>query len=157
MGLKKIIPSGGLKAVILVGGLGTRLRPLTDNCPKPIVPVLNRPYLEHALAHLKQFGINEVILAMSYLPDAIRSYFGDGERCGLRLTYCMEEEPLGTAGAVKNAASYLDGPFVVFNGDNVFIELNLHEALAFHREKKAKATIDGINKIQQQRYGTNPQ
>lgn len=131
----------GLKAVILVGGLGTRLRPLTDNCPKPMVPVLNRPFLEHALAHLRQFGVKDIILAMSYLPDAIRAYFGDGERCGVRLTYCLEKEPLGTAGAVKNAAAYLDGPFIVLNGDNVFLEMDLDEAYAFHRDKKARATI----------------
>jgi mannose-1-phosphate guanylyltransferase len=130
-----------LKAVILVGGLGTRLRPLTDNCPKPIVPVLNRPFLEHMLAHLRQFGIKDVVLAMSYLPDAIREYFGDGERCGVRLVYCVEKEPLGTAGAVKNAAAYLDRPFIVLNGDNVFLEMKLDEAYAFHRKKKAKATI----------------
>ncbi|MGD1119247.1 MAG: NDP-sugar synthase [Dehalococcoidales bacterium] len=130
-----------LKAVLLVGGFGTRLRPLTDNKPKPIVPVVNRPFLEHSLAHLKQFGVDEVILAMSYLPEVISEYFKDGERCGMRLTYCMEKEPLGTAGAVKNAAAYLDGPFIVLNGDNVFIELNLDEVYAFHREKKAKATI----------------
>jgi mannose-1-phosphate guanylyltransferase len=130
-----------MKAVILVGGPGTRLRPLTNDCPKPIVPVLNRPFLEHTLAHLRQFDIEEVILAMSYLPDAIREYFGDGERCGMRLTYCLEKEPLGTAGAVKNAAAYLDGTFVVLNGDDVFIEMNLNKALAFHNDKKAKATI----------------
>ena len=131
-----------MKAVILVGGLGTRLRPLTDNKPKPIMPVVNRPFLEHTLAHLKQFGINDVILAMSYLPDAIREYFGDGERCGVRLTYCMEKEPLGTAGAVKNAAAYLDSrPFIVLNGDDVFIEMNLDEVVSLHNEKKAKATI----------------
>jgi mannose-1-phosphate guanylyltransferase len=130
-----------LKAVILVGGLGTRLRPLTDNCPKPIVPVLNRPFLEHTLAHLRQYGIKDIVLAMSYLPEAIREYFGDGERCGLRLTYCLEKEPLGTAGAVKNAATYLDRPFIVLNGDNVFLEMDLNEAYAFHREKRAKATI----------------
>jgi mannose-1-phosphate guanylyltransferase len=130
-----------LKAVILVGGLGTRLRPLTDSCPKPIVPVLNRPFLEHTLAHLQQFGVKDIVLAMSYLPDAIREYFGDGERCGVRLVYSLEKEPLGTAGAVKNAAAYLDRPFIVLNGDNVFLEMNLDEAYAFHREKKAKATI----------------
>jgi mannose-1-phosphate guanylyltransferase len=130
-----------LKAIILVGGPGTRLRPLTDNCPKPIVPVLNRPFLEHTLAHLKQSGIKDVILAMSYLPDAIREYFGDGERCGMKLTYCIEKEPMGTAGAVKNAAAYLDGPFVVLNGDDVFIELNIDDVFTFHRKKKAMATI----------------
>jgi mannose-1-phosphate guanylyltransferase len=130
-----------MKAVILVGGMGTRLRPLTDICPKPMVPVLNHPFLEHTLAHLKKFEIEDVVLAMSYLPDAVREYFGDGERFGMRLTYCIEEEPLGTAGAVKNAAAYLDGPFIVLNGDDVFLEMDLDKALAFHGEKKAKATI----------------
>jgi mannose-1-phosphate guanylyltransferase len=130
-----------LKAVILVGGMGVRLRPLTDIYPKPMVPVLNHPFLEYTLAHLKKFSIEDVVLAMSYLPDEIRKYFGDGERFGMRLTYCIEEEPLGTAGAVKNAADYLDGPFIVLNGDNVFLEMVFKKALAFHDEKKAKVTI----------------
>jgi NDP-sugar pyrophosphorylase family protein len=141
MAIKKTAALQRLKAVILVGGMGTRLRPLTDICPKPIVPVLNYPFLEHSLAHLKQFGIVDVILAMSYLPDAIPEYFEDGERFGMRLTYCIEKEPLGTAGAVKNAAAYLDSPFIVFNGDDVFIEMDLHEAFTFYCEKRAKATI----------------
>jgi mannose-1-phosphate guanylyltransferase len=141
MAAAKTLTSHGMKAVILVGGFGTRLRPLTDNKPKPIVPVLNRPFLEHTLAYLKQFGIKDVILAMNYLPDAIQEYFGDGERCGMRLIYCMEKEPLGTAGAVKNAAAYLDRPFIVLNGDNVFTEMNLHEVFAYHRQKNAKVTI----------------
>ncbi len=118
-----------------------RLRPLTDNCPKPIVPVVNKPFLEHTLTHLKLSGIEDIVLAMSYLPEAIREYFGDGERCGVRLTYCVEEEPLGTAGAVKNAAAYLDKPFIVLNGDNVFLEMDFGEVYAFHRDKKAKVTI----------------
>jgi mannose-1-phosphate guanylyltransferase len=106
-----------------------------------MVPVLNHPFLEYTLAHLKKFQIEDVILAMSYLPDAIREYFGNGERFGMRLTYCIEEEPLGTAGAVRNAADYLDGPFVVLNGDDVFIEMDLEKAFTFHAERKAKATI----------------
>jgi mannose-1-phosphate guanylyltransferase len=129
-----------LKAVILVGGPGTRLRPLTDNLPKSIVPVLNRPVLEHTLAYLKQYGVEDVILTLSYLPEAIRDYFGDGKKCGVRLTYCIEKEPLGTAGAVKNAEAYLDGSFFVLNGD-LFMDMNLAEMLEFHRKKKAKATI----------------
>jgi NDP-sugar pyrophosphorylase family protein len=130
-----------MKAVILVGGPGMRLRPLTDNCPKPIVPVVNKPFLEHTLTHLKLSGIEDIVLAMNYLPEAIRDYFGDGDRCGVRLTYCVEEEPLGTAGAVKNATAYLDRPFIVLNGDNVFLEMDFNEVYAFHCEKKAKATI----------------
>ena len=139
--MKKSVNSHGLKAVILAGSPGMRLRPLTDNCPKPMVPVVNRPFLEHTLAHLKLSGITDIVLAMSYLPQAIRDYFGDGERCGVRLTYCIEEEPLGTAGAVKNASAYLDGPFIVLNGDNVFLEMDYDAVFAFHRDKKATATI----------------
>jgi len=139
--MKKSANTHGLKAVILVGGPGTRLRPLTDNCPKPMVPVVNKPFLEHTLTHLKSSGIEDIVLAMSYLPEAIREYFGDGERYGVRLTYCIEEEPLGTAGAVKNAAAYLDRPFITLNGDNVFLEMDFSEVYSFHRDKKAKATI----------------
>jgi mannose-1-phosphate guanylyltransferase len=129
-----------LKAVILVGGLGTRLRPLTDAIPKPVVPVLNKPAMEHTFAYLKQYGIQDIILAMNYLPDAIKGYLGDGSRCGVRLTYCLEKEPLGTAGAVKNLEEHLDSTFFVFNGD-VFTEMNLADMLTSHRAKKAKATI----------------
>ncbi len=97
--------------------------------------------MEHTIAHLKKYGIKEIILAMNYLPDAFREYFGDGERCGVHLTYCLEKEPLGTAGAVKNAAEYLDGPFIVLNGDDVFIEMNWDKVFAFHTQKLAKATV----------------
>jgi mannose-1-phosphate guanylyltransferase len=117
-----------------------RLRPLTEDRPKSVVPVLNLPAMEHTYAYLKQYGIEDIILALNYLPDVIKGYFGDGSRCGVRLTYCLEKEPLGTAGAVKNAAHHLDGAFFVMNGD-IFTDLNLAELLAFHREKKAKATI----------------
>jgi mannose-1-phosphate guanylyltransferase len=128
------------KAVILVGGPGIRLRPLTEDRPKSVVPVLNRPAMEYTFAYLKQYGIKDIILAMNYLPDAFRDCFGDGSRCGVRLTYCLEKEPLGTAGAVKNAEPFLDGTFLVLNGD-IFTDLNLADMLACHREKKAKATI----------------
>jgi mannose-1-phosphate guanylyltransferase len=131
---------GKLKAVILVGGLGTRLRPLTDNLPKPMVPVINKPAMEHVFSYLRQFGIEDIILAMNYLPDVIKGYFGDGSRCGVRLTYCLEKEPLGTAGAVKNVAQYLDSTFFVINVDD-FTDANLATMLAFHYENKAKATI----------------
>jgi mannose-1-phosphate guanylyltransferase len=129
-----------MKAVILVGGPGTRLQPLTDNRPKSVVPVLNRPIMEHTLAYLKQFGIEDIILTLSYLPEVIQDYFGDGSRCGVRLTYCLEKEPRGTAGAVKNAEAYLDSPFFVLNGD-VFTDMNLADMFVFHRSKKAMATI----------------
>ena len=130
----------GLTAVILVGGPGTRLQPLTDDKPKSVLPVLNRPFMEHTIAYLRQYGIEDVILTLSYLPDVIQGYLGDGSRCGVHLTYCLEKEPLGTAGAVRNAGDYLDKTFIVLNGD-VFTDMDLADMLAFHREKKARATI----------------
>jgi len=130
----------GLKAVILIGGLGTRLRPLTDDRPKSVLPVLNIPFIEYTFAYLKLYGIEDIILTLNYLPEVIREYLGDGSRYGVRLIYCFEEEPMGTAGAVKNAEEYLDGTFVALNGD-VFTDLNLKEMLALHLDNKAVATI----------------
>jgi len=129
-----------LKAIILVGGEGLRLRPLTCNVPKPMVPVLNRPFLEHTIGSLKSHGVDEVILAICYLPDRIRQHFGDGSRFGVKMTYAVEDKPLGTGGAIKNAEDMLDGTFVVLNGD-IYTDLDLTEMVGFHRENKAKATI----------------
>ena len=129
-----------MKAVILIGGEGTRLRPLTCNTPKAMVPILNRPFMEHLLCYLKKHGIGEAILAMSYLPDPIQSCLGDGTQFGVRITYLVEESPLGTAGAVKNAESLLDGPFVVFNGD-ILTEIDLTAMVGRHREIRPKASI----------------
>ena len=129
-----------LKAVILVGGPGTRLQPLTHYTPKSMVPVLNKPFMEHTIAYLKKYGIENIILTLSYLPEVIQNYFGDGSKLGVQLTYCVENNPLGTAGAVKNAERYLNSTFVVLNGD-VFTDLDIADMLAFHRSKGAKATI----------------
>lgn len=129
-----------MKAIILVGGEGLRLRPLTCNVPKPMVPVVNKPFLEHMLDNLKRHHIDEVILAICYLPDAIQQHFGDGGNFGLHITYAVEATPLGTGGAVKNAEQFLDDTFVVFNGD-IFSDLDLSDMLTFHRTRKAKATI----------------
>ena len=140
MAVKKYDVTQGIKAVLLVGGLGTRLRPLTDNRPKSFLPVLNHPFLEHTIGYLKNYGITDIILTLNYLPDVIQNRFGDGKKYGVHLTYCIEKDPLGTAGAVKNAEKYLDEAFFVFNGD-VFTDMNLADMLAFHRRVKAKATI----------------
>lgn len=129
-----------MKAVILVGGEGLRLRPLTCNIPKPMVPIVNRPFLEHLLDYLKQHHIDEVLLCLFYLPDQIRRHFGDGEAFGVKLKYAVEDTPLGTAGAVKNVEQELDDTFFVFNGD-IFTDMDLTALLAFHRENKASATI----------------
>jgi len=129
-----------MKAVILVGGEGTRLRPLTCNTPKAIVPILNRPFLEHLIHYLKKHGIMEVILAMGYLPDPIQECLGDGSRLGAQVRYVMEDSPLGTAGAVKNAESYLDEPFIVFNGD-ILTEIDLTAMIKRHQETRPKVSI----------------
>jgi mannose-1-phosphate guanylyltransferase len=129
-----------MKAVILVGGEGTRLRPLTCNTPKAIVPVLNRPFLEHLILYLKKHGITEVILAMGYLPDPIQEHLGDGSQLGIKVRYVVEDSPLGTAGAVKNAEPYLDEPFIVFNGD-ILTEIDLTTMIKRHQETRPKVTI----------------
>ena len=129
-----------MKAVILVGGEATRLRPLTYNMPKAMVPVLNTPFLEHVIRHLSSHRIADIILAQDNRSQSIQSYFGDGSQFGVRLHYSIEDIPLGTAGAVKLAEKHLDGTFLVLNGD-VFTDLDITAMLAFHRERKAKVTI----------------
>ena len=129
-----------MKAIILVGGEGLRLRPLTCNLPKPMVPVVNRPFLEHMVEHLKKHHIDQIILAICYLPDRIQSHFGDGSSFGVKLSYAVEQTPLGTGGAVKNSERFLNDTFLVFNGD-IFSDLDLTDMVKFHRAHKAKATI----------------
>lgn len=129
-----------MKALLLVGGEGTRLRPLTCNTVKAMVPILNRPFLEHMVSYLRNYGITDIILTLCYLPDQLEAFFGDGTSFGLNLVYVMEESPLGTAGAVKNAQQYLDDTFLVFNGD-IFTDIDLQAMLAYHRNRQAKATI----------------
>ena len=129
-----------MKAIILIGGEGTRLRPLTCHTPKAIVPILNRPFLEHLLSYLCKHGIRDVILALGYLPDVIQSCLGDGSQLGVKITYLPEKSPLGTAGAVKNAESLLDEPFIVFNGD-IITGIDLTDMVKRHREIKPEASI----------------
>lgn len=129
-----------MKAVILVGGEGTRLRPLTWRRPKAIVPILNRPFLEYLVGYLKEHGITEVILAMGYLPDPIQDCLGDGSKLGVRLHYVVEDSPMGTSGAVKNAESLLDETFLVFNGD-IITEIDLTDMIRLHLEGKVSVSI----------------
>ncbi len=129
-----------MKAVILVGGLGTRLRPLTCNTPKPMIPLVNQPFIEWMLLRLRDQGIDEVILAVQYLADRFYAILGDGSRLGMKLHIVEEPEPRGTAGAVKNVEHLLDGPTFVFNGD-VMTDLDLQAMLAYHRERQSKITI----------------
>ena len=129
-----------MKAVILAGGEATRLRPLTCNTAKIMVPILNRPLLEHLINYLKKHSVVDIIIALGKQVEQIQSYFGDGDRFGVEMAYSVEDFPLGTAGAVKNAERFLNEPFVVFNGD-ISTDINLTAMMDLHRQKKAIASI----------------
>jgi len=130
-----------MRAVLMAGGSGTRLRPLTCDLPKPMVPILNRPIAEHIINLLKRHKITEVIATLHYLPDVMRDYFQDGSDFGVQMTYAVEEDqPLGTAGCVKNIAEILDQTFLVISGDSI-TDFDLTAAIEFHKRKKSKATI----------------
>jgi mannose-1-phosphate guanylyltransferase/phosphomannomutase len=129
-----------MKAVIMAGGFGTRLRPLTYNIPKPMAPVLNRPMMEHIILLLKKFGIEDIIALLYFQPHAITDYFRDGKKWGVHLTYVSAESDYGTAGSVKNAAELLKDRFIIISGD-VLTDLNLEKLIQFHQEKRAEATI----------------
>ncbi|HEY9714314.1 MAG TPA: NDP-sugar synthase, partial [Chroococcales cyanobacterium] len=130
-----------MKAVIMAGGSGTRLRPLTSNLPKPMVPVNNKPMAEHIVDLLKQHGLKDIVFTLHYLPDAIRDYFMDGSDFGCKIGYSTEEgRPLGTAGCVKAIQDQLDSTFVVISGDSL-TDIDLTAAIKFHKDNKSKATI----------------
>ena len=130
-----------MKAILLAGGKGTRLRPLTIHTPKPIVPIFGRPFLHYQLDLLRKVPeIDEVILSLNYQPRRIEEIFGHGDGLGIKIAYVVEPAPLGTAGAVRYAGGSLDGTVVVFNGD-VMTEVDLATVLRLHRERQAKATI----------------
>src|ERR671923_2174455 len=130
-----------MKAILLAGGRGTRLRPLTIHTPKPIVPIFNRPFLHYQIDRLKQVPeIDEVILSLNYQPRRIEEIFGDGLDVGIKIRYVVEPAPLGTAGAIKYAGDQLTESVVVFNGD-VLTQVDLAAVVRLHRERKARATI----------------
>lgn len=129
-----------MKAVVMAGGEGSRLRPLTVSRPKPMVPIVGRPVMEHILGLLKRHGITEVVVTLHYMPSAIEDYFGDGSQFGMRITYSREEVPLGTAGSVKNAEDALQEPFLVISGD-ALTDFNLTEIIKYHKDKQSLATL----------------
>ncbi|MFA5884420.1 MAG: mannose-1-phosphate guanyltransferase [Acidimicrobiia bacterium] len=129
-----------MKAVILAGGEGTRLRPLTSNQPKPMMPLVNRPMLEHLVALLARHGIDDIVVTVAYLGNQIRDYFGDGSDFGVRMRYATEEQPLGTAGSVRNASDELDETFLVISGD-VLTDIDLSAFVDAHRANDALASI----------------
>ena len=130
-----------MKAILLAGGQGTRLRPLTLHTPKPIVPIFDRPFLRYQIDLVKQIPeIDEIVLSLNYQPDRIEEVFGDGSSLGVTLRYVVEPEPLGTGGAIKYAARGVTGSVVVFNGD-VLTQIDLAAVIALHRSRDARATI----------------
>jgi mannose-1-phosphate guanylyltransferase/phosphomannomutase len=130
----------------MAGGEGTRLRPLTSNQPKPMVPIVGKPCMEHILELLRAHDFEEVIVTLAFLPQAIRSYFGDGESLGLHVEYSVEESPLGTAGSVRLASDRLDDTFLVISGD-ALCDIDLTSLVRFHQEKGAAVTI-GLKSVE---------
>ncbi|WP_028306908.1 sugar phosphate nucleotidyltransferase [Desulfitibacter alkalitolerans] len=147
-----------MKAIIMAGGEGSRLRPLTCDRPKPMVPVGNRPVMEYAVELLKRLDITEIGVTLQYLPQHITDYFGDGSQWGVNLHYFIEDVPLGTAGSVKNAGSFLDETFLVVSGD-ALTDLNLQDAVDFHKLNNSLATLVLTSVSNPLEYGvviTNP-
>ncbi len=129
-----------MKAVVMAGGEGTRLRPLTSNQPKPMVPIVNKPCMEHIIELLKLHGLNDIVVTVAFLPQIVRGYFGDGSLLGVSIEYSVEESPLGTAGSVRNAAEHLDETFIVISGD-ALTDFDLSEVIDFHKNKGSLITI----------------
>jgi mannose-1-phosphate guanylyltransferase len=129
-------------AILLVGGFGTRLAPLTNLTPKPMLPVAGIPFTEHQISKARAAGITEIVLATSYLAEVFEPYFGNGEKFGIRISYAVEKEALGTGGAIRNAAELLrgDGPVFIFNGD-VLSSHDLNAQLVLHQSDSADATL----------------
>jgi mannose-1-phosphate guanylyltransferase/phosphomannomutase len=129
-----------VKGIIMAGGSSSRLRPLTCDLPKPMVPVMTKPVMTYSIELLQKYGINQIGVTLQYLPEIIQDYFQNGSKFGVTLHYFIEDTPLGTAGSVKNAEEFLDETFIVISGD-ALTDINLKKALYFHKEKKSLATL----------------
>ncbi len=138
--LGRILNNRPRKALLLLGGKGTRFRPITYEMPKALLPVQGRTVPEHMIDLLKKYGITDLVFSIGYLGDKIRDYFSDGSRFGVNITYVKENEPMGSAGAIKLASGLLKDPFVVTNGDELK-NINLDEMFEFHRKNKALITV----------------
>ena len=147
--------------ILLVGGFGTRLKPLTSESPKPMLPVAGLPVTEHQILAAKRAGIHTLVLATSYLSEVFTPYFGDGSKWGIKILYAVEKEPLGTGGAIRNAAEMLDlenlgdEPIVIFNGD-VLSRHSIADQISFHQSKKADATLHLIEVEDARAFGCVP-
>ncbi len=140
-------------AIILAGGLGLRLRKLVKDIPKPMAPIAGKPFLEYLMLQLVTWGINEVILSIGYRGDVIKSYFGNGDKIGIKIRYAEEKEPLGTAGALKMAAGLLDEEdCIVMNGDS-FLDIEFDVLIDFHWVSNAKVSMGLVDVNDASRYG----
>lgn len=129
-----------MKAVIMAGGKGTRLMPLTKDIPKPMVKIIDKPVLEHTIELLKRHNIFEIAITLGYKPDSIIDYFGDGKKWNVDITYFIEDTPLGTAGSVKRTHKFVGDDFLVMSGD-AYTEINLTKAIRFHYAKESIFTL----------------
>jgi mannose-1-phosphate guanylyltransferase len=130
-----------IQVLILAGGLGTRLKPITETIPKPMVDICGKPFLEYKIEQIKNYGIKKIILCTGYLGNIIENYFGDGKKFGVDLRYSNEKELLGTAGAVKNAESLIEtDPFIVMNGDT-YLNLDLRDLIFSHKKNNSLVTM----------------
>lgn len=136
----QLIRKDKMKALFLAGGMGTRLKPLTDDIPKPMVPIMNKPLLERSMANLRRYGINEIVISTCYKSKYIEDYFGDGSGFGLKIEYVSEDVPLGTGGAIKKAGRLFRNTFLVFNAD-ILCNMDFAELIKFHKSKSAAVTI----------------
>jgi mannose-1-phosphate guanylyltransferase len=129
-----------MKALFLAGGMGTRLKPLTDELPKPMVPIMNKPLLERSMANLRKCGIHDIVISTCYKSKYIKDYFGDGSKFGLNIEYVSEDIPLGTGGAIKKTDNLYDDTFLVFNAD-IICNMDFTHLIKFHKSKSAAVTI----------------
>ncbi|MFV1992112.1 MAG: NDP-sugar synthase, partial [Acidimicrobiales bacterium] len=143
-----------MRAIVLVGGLGTRLRPLTDTRPKQMLPIAGRPMIERVVQHLALHGVDEVILSLGYRPDAFEKAYPDGLCVGMKVSFVVEDEPLGTAGAIRFAAvrANIDDTFLVLNGD-VLTDLDITSLVAYHRDRLAEGTLNLTRVDDPSRFG----
>lgn len=129
-----------VKTVIMAGGKGTRLRPLTFTRPKPMIPLVNRPIMQYTVERLNRFGFRDIVMTLNYMSNRVKNYFKDGSSLGVNIDYSVEDSPLGTGGSVKKAKKYIDDTFIVLSGD-VITDVNMTDVLNFHRDKGALATL----------------
>ena len=129
-----------MKAVILAGGLGTRLQPYTNSLPKPMLPLGEKPILEHLIEWIKKNGVKEIVLCVSYLRKKIEDYFGDGKKFGVKIEYAISKKPLATAGQLKTAEKFIDDTFVCLYGDSIY-NFSLKNMISHHKRKKSTVTM----------------